>query len=205
MKLRDPWAFLSNCVYTEDEVDLRSPVKQAPVSRAYLKTLVRTWQREPLLAVPKSRRMWITWLFIALYLHDAITHNHRRIFFVSKKEVDADELVKRAHFIYRNIPRDIFSDEFLPKARYKENHLIFDDINSSINAVAQGPDQLRQYTASGIFMDEFAFWEKGRETYTASKPTILGGGRVTIVSTPPPQFGTEDSFFKKLCFDTIES
>lgn len=196
---------MSTAVFTEDEVDLRAPVKPAPVDRDYLKTLVKVWESVPLLAVVKSRRMWITWLFIALYLHDALIHTHRRIFFVSKKEEDADALVKRAYFIYKHIPRTLWADDFLPVARYKENHLLFDEIDSSINAVASGPDQLRQYTASGVLMDEFAFWEKDRDTYTASKPTIQGGGRVTIVSTPPPQYGTDDSFFKRLCFDTIES
>lgn len=202
--LRNPWTFIENATFTIDEVDARTPVKAAPSDRAYLKSLTMLWAREPLLAVFKSRRMWLSWLFIALYLHDTFTHLHRRTFFVSKKQEDADDLVGRALSIYENIPRNVFPAEFLPKARRKENFLIFDELGSSIQAVASGPDQLRQFTASGIFMDEFGFWQNERDTYTASKPTITGGGRVTIVSTPPPQFGTSPTFFKQLVFDLVD-
>lgn len=201
--LRDPWAFLQHCVYTRDQVDAHAPIKPAPADRDYLYHLTRTWQTDPLLAIVKSRRMWISWWAISLYLHDAITHTERDIFFVSKKEPDADDLLRRALFIYEHIPASVWPRDLLPSFRYKENHLLFPDIGSGIHAVAQGADQLRQYTASGLLLDEFGFWEKERETYTAARPTILGGGRVTIISTPPPQFGIDDTFFKKLVFDTI--
>lgn len=130
-------------------------------------------------------------------------HRHRDIYFVSKKEEEANELIKRAAFIFESIPEEVWPKELRPATHQKQNHLYFPQIQSAIHAVAQGADQLRAHTASGIFMDEFAFWERGHETYTASKPTIEGGGRVTIVSTPPPQFGTEASFFQRICFDTI--
>jgi len=200
----DPYAFLRFAVFTRDQVDMTVPVKPAPCDRDYIKTVVRMWEREPLFVLVKSRRMWISWLFISIYLWDACMHRHRDIFFVSKKEADADELVRRAKFIYEEIPDDIWPKGLRPKFHYKENHLLFPEIHSSINAVAQGADQLRQQTASGIFMDEFGFWERCEETYTASKPTIEGGGRVSIVSTPPPRFGTDPTFYQKLCFDMIE-
>jgi hypothetical protein len=73
----------------------------------------------------------------------------------------------------------------------------FPGLNSYIWGVPQGADQLRQFTASALFFDEFAFWEKARETYMASKPTIDGGGRVSLVSSPM------DGFFKEVCFDLI--
>ena len=199
----DPYAFLRFCVYTRDQVDAKNPIKPAPCDRDYLKTLVRTWEMEPLFAVVKSRRMWISWLFISLFLWDACFRRHRDVFFVSKKEEDADDLVRRALFVYESIPDDMIPKELRPYPKYKQNLLAFPQISSAIHAVAQGADQLRAHTASGIFMDEFAFWEKDKDTYTASKPTIEGGGRVTIVSTPPPQFGTEPAFFQKLCFDSI--
>jgi phage FluMu gp28-like protein len=200
----DPWAFLRFAVYTRDQVDLLSPVKPAPVERKYLKTLVRLWEQEPLFAVVKSRRLWCSWLFLALFLWDACMHRHRDIYIVSKKEEDADELVKRAQFIYETIPTDIWKPDLRPPFHSKENHLLFPGIGSGLHAVAQGADQLRQKTASGILMDEFAFWERDKDTYTAAKPTIEGGGRVTIVSTPPPRFSTDPSFFQRLCTDTID-
>jgi len=202
--LRDPLTFLSTCVYTRDQVDAVTPIKPAPVHRPYIAPLVRIWQQEPLLIVFKSRRMWITWLMLALYLHDAITHTERDIYIVSKKEEDADDLVRRAKFIFDHIPPHIWPPDLLPEPYYKQNHLAFPNIGSGLHAVASGADQLRQHTASGILCDEFGFWEKSRETYTSAKPTLDGGGRVTIVSTPPMQISTAPSFFYRLVTDTLD-
>ena len=200
----DPWAFLRFAVYTKDQVDLLAPVKPAPTERSYIKTLVRIWEQEPLFTLVKSRRMWCSWLFVSLYLWDTCMHRHRDNYFVSKKESDADELVRRAEFIYESIPKKIWHPDLRPPKHYKENNLLFPGIGSGIHAVAQGADQLRQMTASGILMDEFGFWEKDKDTYTSSKPTIEGGGRVTIVSTPPPRYGTDPSFYQRLVEDTID-
>src|SRR4029453_11219906 len=59
----DPWAFVKDCVWTRDEAT--GQVRRYP-DRAYAELLVRRWQTEPLLAVAKSRRMVVTWLFVAL-------------------------------------------------------------------------------------------------------------------------------------------
>jgi len=40
------------------------------------------------------------------------------------------------------------------------------------------------HTASGIFADEMAFQEQAEDAFTAARPTFLGGGRFTGVSTP---------------------
>src|SRR5262249_41897719 len=59
----DPWAFVRDCVWTRDEVTSR--VRRYP-AQDYAELLVRRWQEFPLLAVPKSRRMVVTWLFVAV-------------------------------------------------------------------------------------------------------------------------------------------
>lgn len=204
--LRDPWFFLANCVFTLDQAEQDSSrvIKPAPIDRPYLYTMTRLYQAKPLICVWKSRRMWISWLFISLFLHKAITGMGRNIFFVSKKEPDANDLVLKAKFIYDAIPRTLWPDDCLPKARYKENHLEFPETHSGIHAVASGPDQLRQFTASGIMMDEFGFWADAKDTYTAARPTIEGGGNVVILSSTPPKYGVDDPFFKKVIFDTID-
>lgn len=202
----DPFMYMSHCVFTRDQVeaDSRRVVKPAPVDRPYLYTLTRLFQAEPLICVWKSRRMWVSWWGIAIMLHEAITKKDRDIYFVSKKEPDANELVLRAKFIYESIPRSIWGEEFLPKAKYIENHLTFPEIRSAIHAVASGEDQLRQFTASGLLLDEFGFWNDCRETYTAARPTAQGGGKILILSSTPKKIGNEDPFMKKIVFDNIE-
>ena len=136
----------------------------------------------------------ISWLMVFLHLHLEMFNEGVSIFFVSDKEEKSDELVKRAEFIYKYIPD---SEMLKPKAKGSYCCLDFPGLNSSIQGVPMGADQLRQYTATAILADEFAFWQKARETYMASIPTIQGGGGFTAISSP--QIG----FFKDLCFDQI--
>jgi len=193
----DPWAFLMECVFTRDQVDIKNPVKLLP-DREYGELFCKVWKKYPVMAVPKTRRMTMSWYTIALYTWDTIFHGGRLNAFVSKKEDDANELVDRAKFIVDHIPADKIPKELVPKYKHKFNSLDFWEIGSSIRGFPQGADQLRQFTFSGIFGDESAFWEYAQEFYSASFPTIDGGGRMTLVSSPAP------GFFKKLCFDAMD-
>ena len=65
-------------------------------------------------------------------------------------------------------------------AERRENHPDGDD--------QQGPDQLRQYTASYVYLTEMAFWEWAEETYAALLPTIQGGGKIVMDSSAGPGF-----------------
>ena len=69
----DPWAFSTECVYTLDSVDAANTVKPFP-ARDYLKLFVRIWKHYKLIAVPKSRRMTMSWTCIGLELWGAIFH-----------------------------------------------------------------------------------------------------------------------------------
>lgn len=193
----DPWAFLMECCYTLDQVDSGDPIKTLP-PREYAKAYVDLWLNCPLLAIPKSRRMTMSWFTISMYLWDTMFHAGRFNAFVSKKEDDANELVERAKFIYDHIPADKIPKELLPEVRMKFNLLEFPELKSKIQGFPQGADQLRQFTFSGIFGDECAFWDQAKAFYSASFPTIEGGGRMTLVSSPAP------GFFKQLCFDALD-
>ena len=67
-----------------------------------------------------------------------------------------------------------------------------------MKGIPQGANQLRGPTASAVLLDEASFWEKGRESFSATKPCTEGGGRVTLISS------ASLSWFKDLVFDTIE-
>lgn len=193
----DPWFFITDCVYTLDEVNKDEPIHSFP-NKAYLELYTRLWSKYPLMAVPKTRRMTMSWMTISLYVWDTIFHKGRFTAFVSKKEDDANYLVERAKFIVDNIDREKLPEELIPKYDHKFCLLNFPSIMSKIQGFPQGADQLRQFTFSGIFGDESAFWEQAEKFYSASFPTIDGGGRMTLVSSPAP------GFFKKLCFDALD-
>src|SRR4029453_7685081 len=97
----DPWNFVRDCVWTKDEAT--GQIRRYP-DRAYAELLVRRWQTEPLLAVAKSRRMVVTWLFVACFYWLLRFHPPAQRGFwgrrVRKKDTEGSaELVRRAHFI----------------------------------------------------------------------------------------------------------
>ena len=201
---QDPWRFLSDCVYTQDQVSLDSPIKLFPSYLEYVHFLVRLWQREKLLGIPKSRRMFCSWTFISLYTHDTLFNSGRYNAFVSKKEDDSGELISRAEFIYNKIPDWRVPRALLPKLKNgrmsKQPPLMeFEEIHSKLQGFPQGSDQMRQFTFSGAMLDEWAFWEQAQSSYSALKPTLDGGGRLTGFSSRSP------GFFKKVVFDQFDS
>lgn len=192
----NPWDFLIECVYTLDAVSKDEPKRLFP-NKDYLRLYTMLWLRYSRLLCPKTRRMTMSWATIGLYTWEAIFHRGRFTAFVSKKEDDANELVKRAEFIVKNLDKR-FPKELIPNIRAKFNLLEFIDTESKIQGFPQGADQLRQFTFSGIFGDESAFWEQAKEFYAASLPTLDGGGKMTLVSSPAP------GFFKNLVFDCLD-
>lgn len=193
----DPWFFMVNCVSTLDQTDKAQPIKPFPKERMDLKLYSRVWVQYPFIAVPKSRRMFMSWMNLILFTWDTMWNIGRAQAFVSKKEEDADHLIEKAKFILdnlRNLDRDL-----IPKYDKTYCKLDFPELNSTIQGFPQGADQLRQFTFSGILADEMAFWENAQAMYAASFPTLEGGGRFTAISSPGP------GFFKRLVFDQMET
>ena len=199
----DPWIFLSEAVWTLDQRGSGGGIRPYPGTRLvdpsptcpcslggcinYLEHLVRVWQGSTRLLVPKSRRLLITWTFVALYYWMARYQPARMIAFGARKRGETEdegsaELVKRAKFIHDHLPATCAPR----KIRYGFARLTFLDNNSTILGIAEGADQARQYTFSDYFADEFAFWDKASETTGALLPTLEGGGRFVGVSSAAP-------------------
>lgn len=194
----DPWEFCK-VVRTQDPVDEKNPIKDFPVHLEYLKFYTRVWQKRRFIGVPKSRRMKLSWINIVLYLWDTMFHVGKHNAFVSKKEDDSDELVKRAAFVYNHLNEEKFPKELRPKAVVTFNQIEFAELNSKIQGFPSGADQLRQYTFSGMLFDELAFWDDAEESFGASIPTAEGGGRITLISSVAP------GFFQRVVFDQLDA
>lgn len=195
----DPWLFLE-AVHTKDEADPKNPIKRFPIDKEYLKLYTRFWAAEKKIAVPKSRRLIMSWTNIALYTWDTLFHAGRSNAFVSKKEEDASDLVEKARFIVDHLDRELIPAELIPRYEHTYNKLKFPEIESQIRGFPQGADQLRQYTFSGLLFDEVAFWEDAENAYSAAIPTVDSplGGRITMISSPGP------GFFRRVVLDRIE-
>jgi hypothetical protein len=195
---KDPYQWCKDVVWTKDAVDESNPFKRFPADYKYLEIFDKVWMGEKRIAVPKSRRMFMSWNCIALHLWDAMFHNGKTIGLVSKKEDDSNELIQRALFILENIKEEDWPKQLRPAFTSKFNEISFPQLKSVINGYPQGADQLRQFTFSRLMFDEMAFWEKAKDAYAAAKPTLDGGGAVTAISSAAP------GFFRDLVFDSFD-
>ncbi len=184
-----------NWVLTENPAsEAANPFERFP-DKQHLYNLTRIWEREKRLIVPKSRQMTVTWLFIALYLHNAMWNPSRLIFVQSKKEQDADEVLERGFAIYQKLP--LFMRNWQPLSSGKKTfcEMKFTRNRSRILAIPEGPDHLRGFTATDIFSDETAFQDDVERMTAAALPALGLHGRLTMVSSAAP------SFLELLCFD----
>jgi len=164
--------------------------------RPYLRKIVKEIVEEPLLAVIKHRRIMGTWTGIGVITWDSIFFEGRFNAIVCKKEENSDDLVRRCKFILDHIPHEKLP--ILPKYEYTFTRIKFPEIDSVIKGFPQGEEQLRQFTCSRVFVDEFAKLPQARATFVALKPTLEGGGKVCLMSTRWP------GFFQTLVEDKID-
>jgi hypothetical protein len=143
------------------------------------------------LVVEKSRQMVVT-LSMCMYILWEAKYQKNRLWFVqSKKEEDAAALVyshnplkARMSFMEAKLPEELRTVDFEKDCSYGE--INFRDTGSVVKAIPEGGDQIRSYTASGVFSDESGFQPEFEDAYGAAKPMIDGGGKFIAVSTANP-------------------
>lgn len=201
--IKDRAAFVFECCQTYDETDVSleniAAMKRMP-RLPHIEQVVYYWERARLLALPKSRRMLVTWTLCCLDLHLAMYTPHAVIFIISSDQSKSDKLVSRIKFLYDHLP------SFLVKPRAESRmgksgditRLDFVETESRIEALPQDPDKIRQEGATLLHIEEIAFWEWPEEAYKAMLPTIQGGGRMVIASSAKP-----NSFFEKIVRDQL--
>ena len=190
-----PWHMIEDgVIWTLDQVDMKNPIKQFPDHR-WLRVITEEWLEHKLLAIPKSRRMMMTWLMIYLHLWLAMFHEGVSVYMVSDSEKKSADMVTKAEFIFDHIPAGTI---LKPEMHAKHCLMDFPKLHSYMMGIPEGANQMRQYTATALYFDEFPFWERPSESLGAARPCIDGGGRLTIVSSPL------EGPFHALCFDHIE-
>ncbi len=206
----DPYYFLTHWAFTLNTHDHKNPIAVFP-KKKYIKIIVNKWLKHRLLLVPKTRQMMMSWLFTTLYLWDTQFHSGRLTFFQSKKEEDANDLVKRAKFVYDHEPnflkRYLDENKEFKELKVNPHHggqhimgkMVFPQINSEIRGIPEGGDIIRMHTISGLLADEIGFQPAAKDAYTAAKPALSAKGRFTGVST-----AEDGSFFEELVFDRID-
>lgn len=212
---RNPWYYLRYLVYTMDEHDPTILAKPFP-SKAMYRIVTRAWQQYDVLFIEKSRQIMMTWIMAALDLWDAMTLYNRLIAFQSKKQIDADKVLKRAKFIYEQLIG--LGIPWVPEAKRTGNkigtsdNMSFPLTNSEIESIPQGEDIVRSNTYSRILADEMNHQPEFAEGYAAANPTITGGGRYTAQGTANGRgfgyqmlYGIDDRTLEKLGPHQIDS
>ena len=180
-------------VKTLDEHDFDNPVKPLP-DRPPLRALTDWWMEEQQLIIAKSRQLMISWGCLSL-INWECWHPGRLWGVTCKRFDDADGLLGRIYHIYQNVPKGI-----RPKVEKKKGVLtVSTDAGppSTIMALSQDSDAPRSRTFSGLYIDEAAFTDNLSWLYASAKPTVQGGGKVVLTSSP-----NGVGFFTDLLTDT---
>lgn len=195
----DSWEFCRLCVSTQDEhakaKGLATYIRPLIADGdEYLRMIAEHVATEKAIRVEKSRQLRVTWLVCALLLHRVLTQPGARIAYQAKKWDDADAYLRdRFWFIYNNIPAKFAK----PLARYKAGAIeVYHNVEmptAQIQAVAQGAEQVRQFTFTVWWSDEFAFQADQDESLTAVKPSLDGGGQGIITSSAA---GDQNAFYR---------
>lgn len=141
--------------------------------------------------------MTVTWLYVSLFLWDALFFPSRFTFIQSKKEEDSDEALERAFTIYKNLPKFIKDWQPLVGGKKTYCHMRFIRNHSRLWAIPEGPEHLRSYTPTGLFSDETVYQDDVEKMVASASPALGEKGRLTMVSSAGP------SYFEALAFDRI--
>lgn len=158
----------------------------------------------PIHAYEKCRRMFVTWWMLALYLYDTLTQkNHAN--FVGSRKLEASAYLlgpQRMLGIWERIKPKVWQNKPLLVPESKNGlgyeRLLCPETGSYVQAIASGADQLRQYTASNVFCDEIAFWDRWADSWSAMRPTIEGGGHIDLVTTPDPLSEADEVYYPRI-------
>ena len=168
---RSPWYWFVNYVVTEDAhwvtKGLHGPFARFP-GMEYLRSLCQVLWEHPFVAFPKARQMLITWLVGCYMLGEAMWCPGRLYMIQSKKEQDAQAVLKRLSGVYGRMKE--LAPWLGPGLRGEgASHMEF-DTGSSILAMAQGAHHVQSYTPAGLLLDEVQLQDEAEGAYYQALP-----------------------------------
>lgn len=198
----DPWYWLCRCVWTEDPHD--NCYKEFPGNHPWGKYLAHdvALYLDPdahIVIAPKARRVFRSWLHIALRVWRAAKFTNQLVLLMARKMGENEhspgsalEMLKRAKQIIRHLQHDTI--------RFEEHrfHIDLPDTESRIVAVPSGEDAVIGATPTDIMMDEAATWELMQQTFAVARPTIEDKGKMWLISTV-----RHGSYFSDLRHDRV--
>jgi len=186
----DPLIWLQKHTQTKDshwrEAKAPSPYRPFP-EKLYFGALVEGFLKEPVLFLEKSRDMMISWLFVGLFTHAAMTNPGIEVLFQSQKEEKALELVGYAKTLYKRQSSEL--REVFPLKPGKPGSGALEFANGSrIIGIPGGGEQIRSYHPWALFQDEAAFMPEAGEAYDHAVPVCE---KIVVVSSAGPGWFSE--------------
>lgn len=180
---KEPWSWAKEVVRTQDEASGKELA--FPADRDYLHDLFDILDNESLIAIPKSRRVFVTWGVATYLTHRARYKKNNALFVQSETEDKAAFVVdKRCCFIEDNLPAALRRPyKAVRTIKGAVGQLTYDGTKSYVKGIAQGRDALRAYTPSIVFLDEVEFQQEGRQSLIAALPFAEKGAKIILVST----------------------
>ncbi len=182
---RDCWAWLCDLVVTVDEATQQR--LRWPAEKEYLHDLIDVLSSdERKIAIPKSRRMMVTWAAAAWCTHRARYFPNNAIFWQSQNEQKpAYVLDQRCAFIEDNLLEPIFRRSFKPIRTSGGiiGRITYQETGSYLWAVPQGGGVFRSFTPSVIVIDEADFQEEGHDSVAAAIPMAEKATKLVLISS----------------------
>jgi hypothetical protein len=183
----DPLVWMQNYTQTKDshwrEAGASGPHRPFP-DKPYFRPIVETFQEQPVLFVEKSRDMMLSWLFVGLFTHAAMTTEGIEVLFQSQKEEKAFELVEYAKILYeRQRPELKRAFPLTRRLRYMAAGVLEFASGSRIIGIPGGGDQIRSYHPWGLLQDEAAFMPEAGMAYDHAVPVCK---KIVVLSSAGP-------------------
>lgn len=181
---KDPWLWMCEEVMTLDEAS--QEIRPFPREKNYLKTVLDVIDNNRLIAIPKSRRMFVTWLLAAYDCWSARFHaNHAILWQAQNQEKSAYVLDKRCSFIEDHLQTEQLKKPYscVRTTVGLIGRITYNDTKSWIQGVPQGADVFRSYTPSILVMDECDFQPEAPAALAAAMPLAEKGAKLILVST----------------------
>jgi hypothetical protein len=187
--------FFAGRVKTLDRDEHGSYLRPFPIHKDYVRRLLGLATQHQRFAVYKSRQMVVTWAMLLVCLHELLFRPGSIISVVSMTEKDAGKLLDRIKIMHDSLPAHWKVG--LPRIKTYNGKggiivrmvAVFpgDLPAATIEACATNGNPGRGQTVSLCYWDEIGEQkdDECRHMYSALRPTLEGGGRLIMSSTPP--------------------
>lgn len=179
----DPLLWCMEQVQTQDEATQQ--LLRFPVDKVYLEDLFHVLQTKQMVAIPKSRRMFVSWAISMYFLHKIRFFPHWNVYWQSLTEEKAAYIVDQRCRLVEDHIDPLFQKPYkaIRTKTGSVGKLTFLESQSYMLAIPQGDDQIRSLTPSALVMDECDFQPEAHKALKAALSTVEKKSQIILVST----------------------